>query len=194
MDSYGFKSSCSFVNNNGKCSGGFKAKDTRGLNIDTEATGEDLSKVLQNITKDVYKSLSAFKSDKKTLDKMQETFAKSEAELKDAANKITEKVNDALGVSKSNETSKKTCSCGHSCDKHVDGYEEIDFEDYVVELEDELESVKIDNKVLEQRVADLQKQLKSYKDAEVNAAKLQELNTKFEEALKSINFLLDDLN
>ena len=46
MSSYNFKSSYSLFNDNGKCSGDFKAKDSKGLNFSSEATGDDIKEVL----------------------------------------------------------------------------------------------------------------------------------------------------
>ena len=197
MSFYNFKSSYSLVNDGSKCSGDFKAKDSDGLNLSSEATGEDIKEVLEKLTSKLRNDLKNYEDDKKKLDKISESFEKLDKA------EDTVKVRGSVKPDKSTKCDKSTkydnsthyerptkyrkrdkseCRCSEHNHKKNEG-----FNDYVVELESELESTKIDNKILEQRVSDLQKQIKELQKSVSN-------NDKYREAFESMKSYFDDLS
>lgn len=197
MSFYNFKSSYSLVNDGSKCSGDFKAKDSDGLNLSSEATGEDIKEVLEKLTSKLRNDLKNYEDDKKKLDKISESFEKLD-ETED-----TVKVRGSVKPDKSTKCDNSTkydnsthyerptkyrkrdkCECRSSEHNHK---KNEGFNDYVVELESELESTKIDNKILEQRVNDLQEQIKELQKSASN-------NDKYREAFESMKSYFDDLS
>lgn len=206
MSFYNFKSSYSLVNDGSKCSGDFKAKDSDGLNLSSEATGEDIKEVLEKLTSKLRNDLKNYEDDKKKLDKISESFEKLDkaedtvkvrGSVKPDKPDSAVKVNDSVKPDKSTKYDNSThyerptkyrkrdkCECRSSEHNHK---KNEGFNDYVVELESELESTKIDNKILEQRVNDLQKQIKELQKSVSN-------NDKYREAFESMKSYFDDLS
>lgn len=203
MSFYNFKSSYSLVNDGSKCSGDFKAKDSDGLNLSSEATGEDIKEVLEKLTSKLRNDLKNYEDDKKKLDKISESFEKLDKTVKADKTDDTVKVRGSVKLDKSTKCDKSTkydnsthyerptkyrkrekceCRCSEHNHKNNEG-----FNDYVLELESELESTKIDNKILEQRVSDLQKQVKELQKSVSN-------NDKYREAFESMKSYFDDLS
>ena len=206
MSFYNFKSSYSLVNDGSKCSGDFKAKDSDGLNLSSEATGEDIKEVLEKLTSKLRNDLKNYEDDQKKLDKISESFEKLDKTAKvDSAVKVrgsvkpdkSTKCEESTKCDKSTKYDNSThyerptkyrkrdkseCRCSEHNHKKNEG-----FNDYVVELESELESTKIDNKILEQRVSDLQKQIKELQKSVSN-------NDKYREAFESMKTYFDDLS
>ena len=212
MSFYNFKSSYSLVNDGSKCSGDFKAKDSDGLNLSSEATGEDIKEVLEKLTSKLRNDLKNYEDDKKKLDKISESFENLNNVAKAAK---SDKVEDTVKVRGSVKPDKSTkCEESTKCDKSTKYDNSTHYErptkyrkrdkcecrcsehnykkneglnDYVVELESELESTKIDNKILEQRVSDLQEQIKELQKSVSN-------NDKYREAFESMKSYFDDLS